>query len=171
MRTIAIMNNKGGVGKTVTAINLADILVNRYKKRVVLADCDGQMNLTRFYRPTFDPVNSCTMADLLMGQGEMVWSDNLEHISPGLDLVPGSPELYALDLKAIQDGVSAPERIRDFVACAAEDQETDFFILDCPTGFTLSSVGALMAAQGVVLAMVQPGNRYEGVNDMQPNKQ
>lgn len=41
MRTIAIMNNKGGVGKTVTAINLADILVRDYKKRVLLADCDG----------------------------------------------------------------------------------------------------------------------------------
>ena len=166
MRTIAIMNNKGGVGKTVTAINLADILVNRYKKRVVLADCDGQMNLTRFYRPKFDPVNSCTMADLLMGRGESVWSDNLEHIAPGLDLVPGSPELYALDLKAIQDGVSAPERIRDFVACAAEDQMTDFFILDCPTGFTLSSVGGLMAADEVVIPMVLDGFSFEGVYDM-----
>lgn len=43
MKTIAIMNNKGGVGKTVTAINLADILVRDYHKRVVLADCDGQL--------------------------------------------------------------------------------------------------------------------------------
>ena len=48
MRSIAIMNNKGGVGKTVTAINLADILVRDYHQRVVLVDCDGQANLTRF---------------------------------------------------------------------------------------------------------------------------
>ena len=55
MKTIAIMNNKGGVGKTVTAVNLADILVRDYGKRVVLCDCDGQMNLTRFFLPGFDP--------------------------------------------------------------------------------------------------------------------
>ena len=49
MRTIAIMNNKGGVGKTVTAINVADLLVREHGKTVVIADCDGQKNLTDFY--------------------------------------------------------------------------------------------------------------------------
>lgn len=49
MKTIAIMNNKGGVGKTVTAINLADILVRDYHKRVVLADCDGQVKQTVYF--------------------------------------------------------------------------------------------------------------------------
>ena len=65
MRTIAIMNNKGGVGKTVTAINLADILVRDYKKRVLLADCDGQCNLTDFFFPALD--EGLSVAEVLTG--------------------------------------------------------------------------------------------------------
>ena len=61
MKTIAIMNNKGGVGKTVTAINLADILARKYRKRVVLVDCDGQMNLTRFFLLSV-PVRFCNFS-------------------------------------------------------------------------------------------------------------
>ena len=78
MRTIAIMNNKGGVGKTVTAINLADILVRDYRQRVILADCDGQMNLTRFYLPEFDPETEYTMVSLLEGDGESIQATLLQ---------------------------------------------------------------------------------------------
>lgn len=166
MRTIAIMNNKGGVGKTVTAINLADILARMYHKRVVLADCDGQANLTRFFLPEFDPLQGCTMVDVLRGEGEAVWSDNLLPLAPGLDLLPGSPELYDLDFRAIQDGLSSPERVRGFVQAAAGDGETDVLILDCPPGYTVASVGALMAADEVVIPMLVDGFSFAGVRDM-----
>lgn len=110
MRTIAIMNNKGGVGKTVTAINLGDILAADFGQRVVLADCDGQANLTRFFLPETE-ADTYTTADILTGEGESVWSDNLVTIRPGLSLLPGSSGLYDLDLRAIRDGLSAPERL------------------------------------------------------------
>ena len=63
MRTIAIMNLKGGVGKTVTALTLADVL-RRAGKTSVIVDCDGQMSLTRFYIPDFDPDTSPSVADV-----------------------------------------------------------------------------------------------------------
>lgn len=75
MRTIAIMNLKGGVGKTVTALTLADVL-RRAGKTSVIVDCDGQMSLTRFYLPDFDPDHSPSVADVLLGCSETVWSDN-----------------------------------------------------------------------------------------------
>ena len=166
MRTIAIMNNKGGVGKTVTAINLADILVRDYKKRVVLADCDGQMNLTKFYLPDFDPEINYSMESLLVGGGELVWCDNLTPLSPGLDLIPGSSGLYSLDVSAVKDGLSFPERLRQFCEAARDDGETDFFIFDCPPGFTVSSTAALMAADEVVIPMLVDGFSVTGMDDM-----
>ena len=167
MRTISIMNNKGGVGKTVTAINLADVLVRRHKKRVVLVDCDGQMNLTRFYLPKFDPETQVTVADILRGEGEPLWSENLMPIAPDLDLLCGSNGLYDLDLKAIRDGVGSPELLGQFCEAAAEDDGADFFILDCPPGYTTASVAALMAADEVVIPMTVDGFAFDGVQDMQ----
>ena len=168
MKTIAIMNNKGGVGKTVTAINLADILAREYGKRVVLCDCDGQRNLTDFFLTDgFDEDVCYTTVSMLLGDGEPVWSDNLMPIYPGLDLIPASSDLYAMDLESHRDGSHVPMRIKRFVEAAEADRETDFFIFDCPPGFTLSSVGALMAADEVIVPLVVDGFSIRGLEVMQ----
>lgn len=166
MRTIAIMNNKGGVGKTITAINLADILVRDYHKRVVMVDCDGQANLTKFFLPAFEPVEAVTTADVLTGNCEQVWSDNLMPVRSDLDILPSSSGLYDLDLRAIKDGVSAPENLCGFCKCAAEDGDTDFMIFDCPPGYTLASVAALLAADEVIIPMVADAFSLYGLADV-----
>lgn len=169
MRSIAIMNNKGGVGKTVTAINLADILVRHYGQRVVLVDCDGQANLTRFYLPAFSPEDSATVADVLTGCCEMVWSDNLLPIGPPdspLSLLPASSSLYDLDLLSIRDGLGDTYALQRFCKAAEEDGETDFMIFDCPPGYTLASVSALLAADEAVIPMLVDGFSFGGMMDM-----
>lgn len=167
MKTIAIMNNKGGVGKTVTAINLADILAREYGKRVVLCDCDGQRNLTDFFLSDgFDEDICYTTVSMLLGDGEPVWSDNLMPVFPNLDLIPASSDLYAMDLESHRDGNYSPIRMKRFVDAARADKETDFFIFDCPPGFTLSSVGALMAADEVIVPLTVDGFSVRGLESM-----
>ena len=174
MKTIAIMNLKGGVGKTVTAINLADAL-RRAGRRVVLVDCDGQANLTNFYLPGIE-VDTPTTGDILTGDCEQVWSDNLIPLRHNIQLLPSSSGLYDLDLQAIKDGASAPERLRGFAECARDDGDTDWMIFDCPPGYTVASVAALLAADTVVIpvladkfsldgaaAVAEQANRLAGV--------
>lgn len=162
MRTIAIMNNKGGVGKTVTAINLADILAHDFHQRVVLVDCDGQANLTGFFMPGVE-VDTPTTADVLTGDCEQVWSDNLIPLRLNINLLPSSSGLYDLDLAAIKDGVSAPERLMGFAQAAQEDGETDWMIFDCPPGYTVSSVAALLAADEVMIPVTADKFSLDGV--------
>ena len=166
MRTIAIMNLKGGVGKTVTALTLADAL-RRAGKTSVIVDCDGQMSLTRFYFPDLDPDKTATVADVLLGDSEPVWSDSTIPVDGEgkVQLLPGSSSLYALDVKALRSSIHSIHSLRDFRDAAAQDG-VEYMIFDCPPGFTAASCAALMAADEVVIPMVVDGFSMWGVSDM-----
>ena len=165
MRTIAIMNNKGGVGKTVTAINLADILTREHGKRVALADCDGQCNLTQFYKPDFDTEEDASL-DTLMSGLACCYDEVLLPLTDKLSLIPASDGLYDVDISALDGKEENTVDMRcliDIRDNLIEDEVADFFILDCPPGFTASSVAALMAADEVVIPLTIDGFSFRGM--------
>lgn len=164
MRTIAVLNMKGGVGKTTTVINLAHILANDYRRRVVVVDCDSQCNLTSFYGA--DGADGPTVADVLRGTHEPYWVDNVIEVTPWLSILPASTQLWQLDLAAIQAGQSNINALRDFVQAIEEDQEIDVVLFDCPPGFTAASTAALMAAQEVIIPVLMDGFSLEGMAEM-----
>lgn len=166
MRTIAVMNNKGGVGKTTTVINLARILANR-GHRVVMVDCDGQANLTRFFLPDKSPEEMTTLSAYLCGlAGDTL---ELEEIDERIRLLPASDDLYTIDVQCIKEGPNPFElrALHDLRVALEEDEDADFLLLDCPPGFTAASVAALMAAGEVVIPMMMDGFAFDGVWQLQ----
>lgn len=163
MRTIAVLNMKGGVGKTTTVINLAHILTHDYICRVVVVDCDPQCNLTKFYG-AYD--EGTTVADVLRGTCAPCWADNVVEVTPWLSILPASTQLWELDLAAIQSGESNIYALRDFVAAMDDAQGVDVVLFDCPPGFTAASTAALMAAQEVIIPVLMDGFSLEGMAEM-----
>lgn len=165
MRTIAIMNNKGGVGKTVTAINLADILAREHGKRVVLGDCDGQCNLTQFFKPDFDTEKDASLETLMSGLASG-YDEVLLPLTDKLSLIPASDALYDMDISALDGRQERTVDLRcllDVRDNLIEDEAADFFLLDCPPGFTASSVAALFAADEVVIPVTIDGFSVRGM--------
>lgn len=149
MRVVCIMNAKGGVGKTVTAVNMAAILASLYGKRVLLVDADAQGDASAFLGA--DPEDNglaALMSGAICCYTEAVDSSNF----PGVDLIAGSSDLYTIDLEALKRGgsigISAISDLRDNII---EDDSYDVMIIDCPPGFTASSVAALAAADSVII--------------------
>lgn len=165
MRTIAIMNNKGGVGKTVTAINLADILAREHGKRVVLGDCDGQCNLTQFFKPDFNIEKDASLETLMSGLASC-YDEVLFPLTDKLSLIPASDALYDMDISVLDGKQKRTVDLRcllDVRDNLIEDEAADFFILDCPPGFTASSVAALFAADEVVIPVTIDGFSVRGM--------
>ena len=96
MRTFAIVNRKGGVGKTTTAINLAYVLATSCRMRVLLVDADGQANATQILLPSgaYDGLGSLLRGYAAGGEDLLIPTD-----VDGLDVLPASDDLWALDLE------------------------------------------------------------------------
>lgn len=148
MRTTAIMNFKGGTGKTTTVINLAAELAARGNRAVVI-DADPQGNLTDFFGVQTE--EGCTLYELLTAQHEPYYGDWITTISDKLALVPASMDLILADVRALRDNSARLTAIRELTETMAEDDFADYCLIDCPAYLTASSSAALVAADDVII--------------------
>lgn len=153
MRTICVLNLKGGVAKTTTVINLADQL-SRAGKKVLVVDADSQCNTTEFFCAcdAFGSVHTIlTTRPEDIDDRLLCCKTRIDRVF--IDVVPASPRLMQLDLTAISSGEVYPASLREFLLMLAEteDEPYDICLIDCPPGFTASCSAALMAADEVMI--------------------
>jgi chromosome partitioning protein len=158
-RVLAVANQKGGVGKTTTSINLAASLAMA-GRRVLLIDLDPQGNATmgsgvdkRLATATVYHVllGTCTLADVRV------------KASANFDLVPANRELAGAEVELIQ----LPERERRLKDAVRQIQhEYDFVLIDCPPALNLLTVNGLCAAQAVMIPMQCEYYALEGLSDL-----
>ncbi len=144
-KTIAITNQKGGVGKTTTAINLAaSLAVLEYK--TLLVDADPQANATSGIG--FDPKNIKTSIYECIVDGVNTKDVILQTSTPNLDLIPAHIDLVGAEIEII----NMPNREKMMrKAIAPVKDEYDFVLIDCSPSLGLLTVNSLTAADSVII--------------------
>ena len=146
-RVVAIANQKGGVGKTTTAINLGTALA-ACRKTVLLIDFDPQGNASTGLGIQHSD-RKVTAYDVVLGQAR--FNDAvLKTAIPGFDLVPSVVDLSAAEVELVE----RPRRefsLKD--ALSGLDKDYDYVLIDCPPSLGLLTVNALVAAQSVLVPL------------------
>ena len=164
MKTIAIMNYKGGVGKTATTINFAAELAAA-GKRVIVMDADGQCNLSDIFGA--DTMNGGTTYEILTGETGGCWVE-LAQLTPieGVEIIPASAELPKADIAALTGERIAKNGLNDFCLAVAEDGEVDYILIDCPTAYNAATVAALGAADEIIIPVELEGFSLHGAGEI-----
>ncbi len=144
---IAIANQKGGVGKTTTAINLAGALAEQ-GYRLLCVDMDAQANLTVGLGINLGTVER-SMADVLADSRATMDEVVLPTQTPGIDVAPSTLELASTEVELFT-AIGREQALREALAGWAQNQY-DYILVDCPPTLGLLTINGLVAADSVII--------------------
>ena len=160
MKIIAFVNQKGGVGKTTTAINLSACLAEKGQK-VLAVDMDPQGNMTSGLGVDKNNVEN-TVYDLIIGESsinEVIVRDVLEN----LDIIPTSIDLSGAEIELL-DVDEKEYIIRNAIANIKEDY--DYIVIDCPPSLSMLTINAMTTADSVLVPIQCEYYALEGLSQL-----
>ena len=149
-KVIALTNQKGGVGKTTTAVNLGVGLAKQGKK-VLLIDADAQANLTMalgYNRPDDIPITLSTVMQSIIDDKSFDASGGILHHGEGIDLLPSNIELSGFEVRLI-NAMSRERVLKTYVNEVKKNY--DYVLIDCMPSLGMITINALAAADSVII--------------------
>jgi len=161
-RIIAVANEKGGVGKTVTVLNLAAALCKE-GKTVLVVDMDPQFNATKGLGIDVSE-NDSTVYDLIMGSRSIDATQVIRHTRwEGFDLIPSHTDLAGAEVELV-DKIGRENRLKD--ALAGIGGKYDFIFLDTPPSLSLLTVNVLAYAKEVLIPCQTHPYAYAALDEL-----
>ena len=162
MRVLAVANQKGGVGKTTTAINLGTALA-AVGEKVLLIDSDPQGNASTGLG-VGRALRKSTLYDVLMGE-KPILEAAVKTDLPGLDLIPADPDLSGVELE-LGHQARRSFKLRDALEPIRAARAYTYVLIDCPPSLNLLTVNAMAAADAVLVQLQCEFFALEGLSQL-----